>query len=204
VASTESIANLALGALLLERRITNLETEKGNEATVLRTHFQTALKSALADMDLDSTSGYAVLEKVLTFPDNGWEYAYKYPENCAFLRRLLSGVDKDNRSTFIPKKVRVFNGQQVIICNQDAATAEIVMSDVPLNTLSASAEMAIAYRLAALSAPLITGKGAKTLMEQIDNKYKMAKSEAQEQDRNENFQFTDPEIDSEWVEFRTS
>jgi hypothetical protein len=50
------IFNLALGALLLNRQVTNADTDTSNEARVLRTHYDLALFSALEDLDLDSTA----------------------------------------------------------------------------------------------------------------------------------------------------
>ncbi len=98
----------------------------------------------------------------------------------------------------------VKDGQKVVYTNQSEAIFEYISKDVPLSSLSASAGLAIAYRLALLSAPLVTGKGAKTLMEQIKDKYVVAKAEAQETDRLENFNFVDPSVESEFVEARTS
>lgn len=199
-----SIFNLALGALLLQRQIENPETDRSNECKVLLNHYDTAFRSALQDMDLDSTSSQITAELVEEGPNDLWLYSYKYPSDCVFLRRIQSLADIDNRTTHIPKRVTVKDGQKVVYTNQSEAIFEYISKDVPLSSLSASAGLAIAYRLAILAAPLVTGKGAKTLMEQIKDKYVVAKAEAQEIDRLENFNFVDPSVESEFVEARTS
>lgn len=196
--------NLALGALLLQRQIANPDSDQSNEAKVLGTFYDTAWQSALSDMDLDSTSTMVTLALVARDPIHGWKYAYKYPSNCAFFRRIKSCARTDDRYTHIPKHVTIFNGQKVILTNQCDAIAEMIPTDFPLSTLSASAGLAVAYRLAILAAPLATGKGAARLIAEIEKKYIVAKSEALQQDERENFVFEDPSVTSEFVAERLS
>ena len=66
------------------------------------------------------------------------------------------------------------------------------------------AAMAIAYKLALLSAPLLVGKGAKTLRKEISENYIIAKGEAQETDSLENFNYESDWERSEFVEARLS
>ncbi len=205
------IFNLALGALLLQRQITNADTDKTNEAKVLLNWYDIALRSSLEDMDLDSTSSSEILALVEEFDplevdpiEFPWRYAYKYPSNCAFFRRIRSAAVVDNRTTHIPKRVAIHSGQKVIFTNEENALVEFIPFDVPLQSLSANAGLAIAYKLALLSAPLITGKGAKSLMANIEKQYIIAKAAAQAQDERENFSFVDEAVTSEFVEARLS
>ena len=198
------IFNLALGALLLQRRISDTETDPSNECKVLLTHYDVAFRATLEDLDLDGTSTQKILELVEEDPTDLWGYAYKYPSDCAFFRRLQSGVTVDSRSTHIKKRIAIHEDQKVIFTNQVDAVAEYISYNVPLAALSATAGLAVAYRLAMLSAPLITGKGAAKLMETIQKNYILAKTEAQDQDRRENFSFVDEDIESEFVEARRS
>ena len=64
--------------------------------------------------------------------------------------------------------------------------------------------MTIAYKLAWLASPLVTGKGALQLKKELEQKYMAFKAEAQQQDSRENFNFVDPAIESEFVAERTS
>jgi hypothetical protein len=198
------IYNLALGALLLQRQVSDPETDKSNEAKVLNTHYDVAFRSTLEDLDLDSTSTSITLELLETDPNTDWRYAYKYPVNCAFLRRIKSVALMDNRTTRIPLRVAIHNSLKTIFTNEASAVAECIVHDLPLTALSATVGLAIAYRLAVLSAPLIVGKGATTLRDSINQKYIVTKAEAQEQDRRENFNFTDDTVGSEFVEERLS
>ena len=200
--SKAQIFNLALGALLLNRRIINTDTDTSNERAVLNTHYDTAFRATLEDLDLDSTSTQADLELIEETPTDHWTYAYKYPSNCALLRRIQSGSIMDNRSSHIPKRVAIHDGAKVIFTNQAQAIAEYISDEVPLSTLSATAGLCVAYRLALMSAPLVTGKGAAKLIDSIQKQYVITKAEAQEQDRRENFNFEDDTTQSEFVEAR--
>lgn len=198
------IYNLALGALLLQRQITNTDTDATNECKVLNTWYDVAFRMVLQDLDLDSTSTQMTLELIEEEPNDLWLFSYKYPSKCAFFRRIQSTSDIDDRETHIPKRIAIKDEQKCIFTNAEDAIAEYISTDVPLSSLSAPAGLCVAYRLASLAAPLVTGKGAKSLQEAIEKKYIITKAEAQEQDARENFNFTDEEIASEWVKERLS
>lgn len=203
MATKAQIFNLALGALLLSRRIIDPENDTSNEAKVLRTHYDAAFQGALEDMDLDSTSTTQALELVAenVFPGK-WQYAYKYPDDCARFRRISNCMKTDSALTRIKYRVTIVGSQKVILANEWNAVGEYVANDIPLDTLSATAAQAVAYRLAMLSMPLVTGKGSRLLMEQIQERYSRFKMEAQEIDRAENFQFLEPEVESTFVAAR--
>lgn len=198
------IYNLALSALLLSREVSDVETDKTNEVRILNTHYDIAIESTLQDLDLDSLSTPITLELLANLTDEPWDFVYKYPTNCVFLRRIKSLQITDNRRTHISKRTGLFEGQKAIFTNQENAVGECIPKDVPLSALSPMAGMAIAYSLAQLSAPLLVGKGAKRLRDSINQFYITAKGEAQETDSLENFNYEDDGLRSEWVETRLS
>lgn len=198
------IFNLALGALLLTREISDADTESTTEAKVLRTHWDIALRKTLQDLDLDSTFSTVPLELFATNPNELWLYAYKYPSNCSFFRRIVSNAKKDNRTTQIPRQIGIHAGVKVIFTNQAEALADIITHDFNLQVLNPSAGLAIAYHLAYLSKALIVGKGANELRKTIWQDYITAKSEAQEHDSLENASFDEDAVVSEFVEARTT
>jgi hypothetical protein len=204
VYSKAKIFNLALGMLLLDRRIIDTETDPSNEAKVLRTHWDSAFSSTLEDLDLDSTSTHGLLELVETDPSVYYLYAYKYPDDCAFFRRVQSSTDVDNRSSHISKRIGVYDGEKVIFTNQDLAVGEWISTDVPLDSISAATALCIACKLAMLAAPLATGKGARALIERLEANYVRLKADAQEKDARENFNYVDIHVESEFVDERTS
>jgi len=199
------IYNLAFGALLLSRQTTDPATDPSNEVKVLNTHYQTALDGALEDMDLDSTSTRATLALSVSAPMPYWNFGYTYPADCVALRRLepeASYTPIDNRRSHVPKLVRIVSGAKLILSNEENAIAEYISNVVPLSTLSPHGGLAVAYYLAWLSAPLIAGKGSRTLRNDVWEKYVLAKGQAQEQDRRENANFYADGVDSEFVNVR--
>lgn len=201
----EMIYNLALSALMLGKEVTEISTDKTNEVRVFNIHWDTALDSALKDLDLDILSAPVKLELIAELSDNPhWRFVYKYPSNCGLLRRIISCVLVDTSRTLIPKRVGVYNNVKAIFTNEYDASAEIIPRNLSLAILNSNAAMAIAYKLAWLSAPLIAGKGASRLKQEIFQMYLMFKAEAQEDDKRENFNYDPDEVRSEFVAERLS
>ena len=196
------IYNLALSALLLAKEVEQPDTDPSTECRVLNLNWDTALSSTLQDLDLDSLSSIVKLELLDTLKDGPWRYVYKYPVNCSFFRRIKSPMVTDNASSHISKRVAIHNGQKAIFTNEDSAEAEVIPMNVPLSALSPNAALAVAYKLAFLSAPLIVGKGAKALKDSIKQEYVQFKFEAQEVDRFENFNYEEDALRSEFVQAR--
>ena len=209
------IFNWALQALLLNRQISNPDSDKSNEAKALLTNWDVALKSALADMNLTSTATRANLELVAQDPIHHWHYAYKYPSNCSLFRRIIGCAEVDDKRSHIPKLIGLYQRKKVIFARHhhtDIANAspelkavgEYIQTDFPIQTLQADAGICIAHKLALLSASLITGKGASTLMKRIEANYSVHKALAQAVDSQESFSFQSEETMSEFVETRMS
>lgn len=199
------IYNIAMTALQLSRQFSNVDAEEGNEIRTLNTFWKTALKATLADLDLDTTSTTESLQLIETLEDHPyWNYVYRYPSDYAKFRRIVSCVKTDSKATHIPKEVKQYNGEKVIFTNEYQAQAELISDEVPLDTLEPMAAMALAYKLAYLCAPLITGKGSKTLKQEIQQSYVLFKMEAQENDAAENFNYEEESIRSEFVATRLS
>lgn len=205
--SQEQIYNLTLSALLLAKEVTTVSTDTSNEVRILNTHWDIAYESTLQDLDLDSLSTPVTLELIDNLTNNSdfrWDYVYKYPSKCVFLRRIESSAVTDTRSTHISKRTGIYKGQKAIFTNKVEAVGECITNDVPLTALTPMTAMAIAYNLASLSAPLIVGKGAARLRDTLQAAYIAFKFEAQEYDSRENFNYESDSQRSEWVEERLS
>lgn len=204
--SKVELYNISLSALLLERQLIDTTTENSNEKKVLDQFYNIALFSTLEDLDLDSTHTKVTLELVTDEPaapyDLLWDYIYKYPSNCILFRGIFSGFYKDNRQTHVPKAVEMYDGAKAILTKEVNAVGKYIPKDIPLDSLTPMTGMAIAYRLAALSAPLIVGKGALKLKDSIELKYTEYKAQAQEQDVLENYNYHDEHVESEFVAAR--
>ena len=198
------IYNLALSALLLSKEVSEIATDTSNDVRILNTHYEVAFWSTLQDLDLDGLSRDLPLELLATLVNEPWNYAYKYPDDCASLRRIKSLQVTDNKETHISKKTGIYNNQKAIFTDEVEAVVDCIPKSVPLAALSGMAGMAVAYRLAFLSAPLIVGKGSKTLRDGLEDAYIVAKGEAQELDSRENFNYEADSLRSEFVKVRLS
>jgi hypothetical protein len=196
------IYTLTLSALQLSKEVVDVATDRSNEVRVLNMHYDAALEATLKDLDLDSLSSTMDLELIEELDEGPWTYVYKYPTNCAKLRRIENQVPTDNITTHIPKVVKMYGTQKAIYTNEYEAVIEYIPKDVSLAAFSSMAGMALVYKLALLSAPLIAGKGSKSLLKELKEAYVMAKTEAQEDDRDENFNYEADHLRSEFVSTR--
>lgn len=200
-----TVYNLTLSSLLLSKEVTNPDTDTGNEVRVLNMWYDIALESTIKDLDLDGLSSNATLELITELFEGPWKFAYKYPTNCAKFRRIKSNFLTDNNRTHIAKRVAMYTvgtPQKAIFTNEYLAVAEYIPKDISLAALSPMAIVALSKRLAVLAAPLITGKGAARLIQELEQGYVIAKMEAQEDDKEENFNYEDDSTRSEFVAAR--
>lgn len=203
------IFSLSLSALLLGKQISNADTDTSNEARTMRLHWNIALNSTLADLDLDCLSEPQELELTASLADDSdydgqYNYVYKYPDACVFFRRIRSGFEVDNKGTHISKRIGLYNGKKSIYTNQESAVGECIMNNISLTAVPDMAGMCIAYRLATLSAPILVGKGSKKLLDTIEGLYVISKGQAQHLDSMENFNYEADDVRSELVYTRSS
>lgn len=193
--------NIALNALLIDYQTTDPDNDNNKAVRSLRTMYPLALAKVLADLDLNRSAVRFQLE--LTAHEHPhWEYVYKYPTNCAKLRRLISGFAVDNFNSRIPFATETISGVDCICTNEAEAWAEIQSSTTSLSVLNPNAAIAIGFQMAYLASALIAGKASRQLKQSILQEYTLHKSEAMEDDLNENVDSTTDEFKSEFVQAR--
>lgn len=200
--SKTKIYNLALNFLLITRDIKNADTDQSNECKVLNLHWDLGLNTALEEMDLNATAKQEDLTLVTNDPNDLWDKAYKYPTNCALVRRLVTPYTQDNPDTRVEYETGIYGTQKVIFTNEIEAVVSFIPSDLPLSVLSANAALCIAAKLAELSSALIVGKGARELRKDVITKFELYKAKAQAHDMKENFKYINPHFESDLVRAR--
>ena len=205
------VYQLALKHLGRNLEITS-ETDESREVNIFRANWPFALELTLSDLKLEATS----LEERLLFlqeldPPTPWQYAYRYPINCLFFKRLTSGFKEDNRSTLVSKRIKLvnYNDELVksILTNQKNPVAEYIPNNAPfLQILSTPAVMALSYRLAVLSVNNIIGeiKNRHEVEKKLESSYIIEKAQAMEIDELENKDSTSDVFKSEFVEAKFS
>lgn len=195
------IFNIALNALLIDYQTTDVDNDKHKAVKSLRTMYPLALAKVLADLDLNKTATKFKLELTAhTHPH--WQYVYKYPSICAKLRRVVSPFPVDNFSSRIPFATETISGIDIIATNEADAYGEIQPTDLNLSVFNPSAAISVGYQMAYLASALIAGKSSRQLKQSILQEYTLHKSEAMEDDQNENVDSTTDEFKSEFVQAR--
>lgn len=177
------IFNLALQALYLQKKIADADTDTSRETTTLETNWESAFFIGLQEMDLDSTSTTKALELISEKPNTFWDYCYKYPTDCAFMRRIVSELVTDDTETVIDRKVQILDGEKVILTNQPQAYIEYIPNTITAENLTPEAAVFISLKLARMSVPLIVGKNSREIVQLIEQRYEQALVTAQEKDR---------------------
>lgn len=195
------IYNIALNALLIDYQTTDPDNDKHKAVRSLRSMYPLALSKTLSDLDLTRSATRYKLE-LTNKKHPHWQYVYKYPSNCAKLRRIVSPFPVDNFNSRIPFATETIDGIDTVCTNESDAYAEIQSNTTNLSVLNPSAAIAVGYQLAYLSTALIAGKSSRQLKESIKNDYIIHKSEAMEDDLNENVDSTTDEFKSEFVQAR--
>lgn len=160
--SETAVCNLALGHLGISAEINNLTTEKSAEASACRRYFTTARDVALRDLKCPFATEFATLALVEEDPNDEWSYSYRYPSNCLFFRRILSGTRNDTRETRVPYKIASDAIGKLIYTDKENAECEYTRKIDDQILWPDDFILAVSYLLASLIAPRLTrGDGIK-------------------------------------------
>lgn len=157
MASTTEICNLALSHLGVGKEISNVETDRGEEATVCRRFFDIARDRVLRDFSWPFTTKIAALALIEADPNTEWGYSYGYPSDCVNFRRILSSLRNDSRQTRVPYRIANSSSGKILFTDAVDAVAEytVMISDSAI--FPPDFVMALSFCLAMYIAPRITG-----------------------------------------------
>lgn len=152
------ISQLALSHLNITKQIADVDTEKSKEAAACRQFFEVARDELLRDFPWPFATKFAQLALIVESPTFEYGFAYRYPTDCLFIRRILSGLRNDNRQSRIHYRVGNDDAGRVIYTDQQNAAVEITTIDAQ-NPAKWDSDFALAlsYRLASYIAPSLTG-----------------------------------------------
>jgi hypothetical protein len=160
--SETAIANLALGHLGISQEISNIDTDRSEEGLTVKRFFTTARDMAFRDLRCPFLTQFASLSLVEENPNSEWGFSYRYPSNCLFFRRILSGFRNDTRETRVPYKIASDSVGRLIYTDKALAECEYTRSGASLMLWPDDFILATSYLLASLIAPRLTrGDGVK-------------------------------------------
>jgi hypothetical protein len=147
MASEVEIYNLALGHVGNSTVIVDAD-EQSNEANLCRRFYATARDIVLRKYPWSFCTSVFTLGLIEEDPTEEWAYSYKYPANALLIRKLLSGVRKDNPGSFIKYVVARGSTGRVIYTDLEDAQAEITWAETDTGRFPIDFTLAISYRLA--------------------------------------------------------
>jgi len=202
MSSKGEICNLAIGHLAISRQISNIDTEKSEEARACRQFYPTVVAATLRDAPWKFTTLFYDLELVEENPTEKWAFAYRYPSSCARFRRIESDVRNETLKDRVPFKiVRDSSGAgKLIYTDRENAVAEISSEITNPELFDPDFVLAVSFRLAALIAPRVTGGDPNKLGERAMKYYIYEISKAEATDGNE--QQDEDAPDSEFINAR--
>lgn len=194
--SEVAICNLALGHLAISSEINNLTTEKSAEASACRRYFTSARDESLRDLKCTFATKFADLSLVESNPTSEWQYSYRYPSDCLFFRRILSGTRNDTQESKIPYRIASDDVGKLIFTDQPSAECEYTkLADNPL-LWPDDFILTVSYLLAHMIAPRLTrGDGIK-LGDRALELYTWMKTVAESNANGEEHQEEPPEAES--------
>lgn len=185
--SNTDIANMALSHLGVSKVISDLATERSNEAAAMRTFYDLARREMLRIRWWPFSKKIATLALVTDFSQTPasttiyeWVYAYRYPSDCIDFRRILSGVlhGSDNRQTRIPFTLGVDDQAKLVFSDMTYAQGEYTMDVLNVSLWPDDFARALSYNLASLAAPRVTAGDPFKLGPMVQALYKMSLSTA--------------------------
>lgn len=167
MASTTSIANMALSHLGSGKEIANLDSERSQEAEACRRFYDTALEATLRDYPWPFATKIATLGLVEEDPNEEWAYSYRYPSDALKIRRILSGNRNDNRQSRIPMKISWDDDGQLLFCDVEDAEVEYTFLNEDTGHYPPDFVLALSWRLSFYIAPRVTGGDPFKLQERM-------------------------------------
>lgn len=177
MSSKMQIWNMALSHLGISKEVAS-EDERSNEAAACRRFYDTTVKNSLKDHSWPFASKLATLNLIESNPNTEWAYSYRYPTDCLFFRRILSGNRNDTPATKIAYAISQDSSASILFTDASNAVAEYTRDITDESFFPSDFETAISYRLAYYIAPRLTAGDPFSLGEKALRNYQIELSRA--------------------------
>lgn len=198
--SKVAIVNMGLSHIGIAKEISNFDTEQSQEAFCARRYYDVALEKVLRDFNWPFATVIATLSLIETDPNDEWGYSYIYPVDCLKLRRILSGIRNEDKSTQVPLKLGKASTGRIIWTDKEDAQMEYTGTVTDPSLYPPDFTVAFSQYLAYLMAPRLTGGDPFNLREKAYKAYLVEISVAKASSSNEEKREEPP--DSEFITIR--
>jgi hypothetical protein len=154
--SKVEVCNMALSHLGIGKTIGNLDTEKSQEAISCRLFFDRAMNATLRDCEWSFATKTVTLSLVEEDPTDEWAFSYRYPSDCKYFRRILSGIRNDSRQTKVSYRVVSDTVGQLIYTDEEDAIAEYTKKIETVANWPDDFVLALSARIAVYISPRLT------------------------------------------------
>ena len=202
MSSRTQICNLALTKIGVSKLISNVDTDTTREAVVMRTLLDQEIDFTLRDFPWPFATQYASLALVAGSETEGanydWRYAYRYPTNCMYVRRIV--VPAVGRRDPNPPPFRVGRDDQGRLIYSNIADAQLeytarITSSEEFDSMFVGA---LSWKLAGGAAPPLSRISG--IAEKCMQAYEFEKTKAQSRALNEQQQ--EEPLESEFMRAR--
>jgi hypothetical protein len=191
--SKTEIFNMALGHLAVGEEVSNADTDPSEGARACRVYWARTVDACLRDGRWPFARRIKALALVGSDPTEEWDYSYRYPTDCLFAHRILSG----DRNAPVDSRVKfeITADSNYLLIYADEENAELEYTYREPNELLFPADFAImlSYRLAAYIAPRLMGGDPAKLGERALQLYFAHLYQAQANAHNEDEPDNEPE-----------
>lgn len=122
--STTEIANQALRHLGNTKEISNLDTDQTPQAKACRAFYNQARRSLLRVHEWRFCKRLLALSLVEEEPNTHYDFSYRYPSDCLFVRRISNDSREDLEETKIPFDLGMDDAGRLIFTDKEDAEAE--------------------------------------------------------------------------------
>lgn len=151
-----NICNMALRHLAVGKAIGTL-AEPSAEARACTTFYEAARDETLRDFDWPFAKARVTLALVEEQPNVEWAFSYRYPANCAAIRRIPSGMRQETRASVVKLRIGRDDTGRLIYTDQPDAEVEYTYAITDAGQFDADFAQAVALKLAGYIAPSVTG-----------------------------------------------
>jgi len=155
------IANMAFGHIEITKFVDDVDTSKSVDAKVFNLFYPNAVKEMFEQYRPDFVQKYDNLALVETAPNDDWAFSFRYPGDCLFFKRVVSGGGRPGVGEFdsIPYSIGHDNtGKLVYTDFSNVVTGQYIQDFTAVNDMPAGVIKGLSYEMAALIAPGLAKK----------------------------------------------
>lgn len=156
MASKVGTCNMALAHLGVLVTISNVDTEDSAEARVCRMFYEKTKNTCLTNFVWPFARKYKALSLVEEEPNDEWGFSYRYPNDCLFIQKILSGIRNDTLDSEVKFILAQDNAGKLIYTDMNEAwVSYTAICDNP-NVFPDEFDLAHSFLLAYFIAPAVT------------------------------------------------